>query len=79
MQTVGRVLLIFAIGLNLSSCSEDNNSNADNFDRTLILANLADHVIIPAYTTVSVNTGELAEKVRVFNTDPNEGHLNEAK
>ncbi len=58
IKTVLLLSLVYLI-----SCGEDNDRNADNFDRTLILENFANNIIIPAYNTLALNSKQLEEDI----------------
>lgn len=65
--------IIVTLVLVFSSCESKKNSSEesnDNFDRGAMLANWADNIIIPAYTSFNSKTTELKSKTTEFTTDP---------
>ena len=54
----------------LVSCEPDNHDdhddNGDNFDRTAMLINWADNIIIPAYDDFHVSLNSLNEAINSF-------------
>lgn len=66
------------LGLILFACSSDSGNseeNNDNFDRGAMLANWADNIIIPAYTSFNAKASELKIKADDFTTTPSEANL----
>ena len=69
------ILLVTVIG-----CKEDETgSTTSGFDRSLMLENLADHVIIPAYDKLNNEVIELDAAVSDFVSTPDVAHLREAR
>ncbi|QAA81141.1 peptidase M75 superfamily protein [Aequorivita sp. H23M31] len=64
----------------LSSCkSNDSNESTDNFDRGAMLANWADNIIIPAYTSFDSKVNDLKTKTNEFTSNPTEGKLQDLR
>ncbi len=61
------------------SCVEENNDNtaesSDDFDRTLILANWVDNIILPAYDAFEVEVSDLKTAETAFVSSPSEATL----
>ncbi|NBC66206.1 MAG: peptidase M75 superfamily protein [Bacteroidetes bacterium] len=69
---------VFILGLILLwGCTDDNPSgpDADDFDREEILVNWADNIILPAFESFSITTGELKTAGENFTADPNQESL----
>ncbi len=67
----------------LLSCETDENDNNDNdngdgFDRTSMLINWADNIIIPAYNDFYVSLNYLDDAINNFVSDPSDNLLQEA-
>ncbi len=66
------------LGLFLVSCGEKDESSStetDNFDRTQMLTDWADIIIIPAYQTYTTNLDALNSSYSNFEANPNETNL----
>ncbi len=64
---------VFTLALIFASCSNrsDNPDDTDdNFDRGAMLANWADNIIIPAYTSFNSKATELKTKTTEFTSEP---------
>lgn len=71
---VGLVTILLMAG----ACGSDNGKTeetTDNFDRGAMLANWADNIIIPAYSSFKSKTDELKSKTIEFTEDPTIGRL----
>lgn len=75
------VLITYVIGLLfLGSCKEDeNNSGTGNFDRKLLLENLADNNIIPNWAKLKVKTDSLETAIGIFTQSPTGTTLTNAR
>ncbi|SDX07091.1 imelysin family protein [Aequorivita viscosa] len=74
--------IVFSLALILASCSNssDNPESADdNFDRGAMLANWADNIIIPAYTSFNAKAADLKTKTSEFSTNPTVEKLQELR
>jgi len=63
------LLLLFIVGSCLIACSSDdpeNDNSTDNFDRSLMLMNWADNIILPSYQNFSNETNALKEASDAF-------------
>lgn len=71
------VLITSVIGLLfLGSCKEDeNNSGTGNFDRKLLLENIADNNIIPNWAMLKVKTDSLETAIGIFTQSPTNSTL----
>ena len=70
------LILVFSVAL-LFSCG-DNDSAGDtsnNFDRTAILTNWADNIIIPSYTNYQTKVNILNNSIIDFSANPTEANL----
>ncbi|MAN58759.1 MAG: peptidase M75 superfamily protein [Flavobacteriaceae bacterium] len=69
--------------LALWACSEDDSggpaSSGDSFDRSAMLVNWADNIIIPAYLNFGGTTQALESAVASFTQNPSEATLQEAR
>lgn len=73
-----KILLIFgfiAIVMACSSNDTNNNSGGDNYDRTALLTNWADNIIIPSYTNYQIKVQILVTNTNTFTTTPTETNL----
>lgn len=62
----------------LAACSGSTRSEK-NFDRTPLLSNLVDNVIIPGYRNLSTNNGELINSIKIFNANITPENLNQIR
>lgn len=70
--------LLLAATLIFVACSSDNESSEesnDSFDRGAMLANWADNIIVPAYTSFNAATTELQSKTSDFTSNPSTAGL----
>ncbi|TDD96166.1 imelysin family protein [Flavobacterium cellulosilyticum] len=72
-----KILLLTVTICLLIACSsgDTSNGNGDNFDRTAMLTNWADNIIIPSYTAYQAKVQVLLTAVATFNTAPTETNL----
>lgn len=61
----------------LQSCDNSSESPSNNFDRSAMLQNYADKLIIPAYTSLSTDISVLKDKAVAFTNSPNANSLDE--
>lgn len=59
----------------LISCGDEGNNATNNFDRTLLLENIANNIITPAYTAVEANTANLSTLAGTLSSDLSEENL----
>ena len=67
---LGFIALIFAC-----SSNDSNNSSGDNYDRTALLTNWADNIIIPGYVNYQAKVQLLVTATTTFVTTPTEVNL----
>lgn len=67
--------VIFAIATLACCSSSGDGGSSDNFDRTALLTNWADNIIIPGYVNYQSKLQTLVNDVAAFNTTPNEANL----
>ncbi|MGG7035020.1 MAG: imelysin family protein [Flavobacterium sp.] len=73
-----KIVSLLIIVLTLVGCTSNNNNSdnaADSYDRTTLLTNWADNIIIPAYTNYQSKTQVLVESTNTFTTTPTESNL----
>lgn len=70
------LVLICSITL-LFSCGEKDSpeETSNNFDRTALLTNWADNIILPSYTNYQIKVNNLSISITNFNTTPTEANL----
>jgi predicted lipoprotein len=70
------LLFVAAIAINACSSSEEMSPIiTDSFDRSALLENIADNIMIPAYEDFSVEMSALKSQGEVFTTTPNQMNL----
>lgn len=71
------LFLMVSLGIFLFSCSSDSESGSsgDNYDRTGLLTNWADNIIIPSYENYQAKVVLLNNDVTTFTTTPNQTNL----
>ncbi|MCO6163771.1 imelysin family protein [Flavobacterium sp. NRK F7] len=74
---LGCFSLLFLIAC--SSDSSSNETNNDNFNRTELLTNWADNIIIPRYENYQDKVALLDTKVSTFVSTPDQTNLNEVR
>ena len=74
MKRIFCVLFLLTL---LIGCGDDgpNGPNSSDFDRTELLENWADNLIIPAYESFSTEMDELESATSTFTTTPSESNL----
>lgn len=74
-----KLLILFCVLLTLSACTSSDNSEAsidgNNYNRTLLLTNWADNIIIPSYVNYQAKIEILATNINIFNTASTEVNL----
>jgi predicted lipoprotein len=72
-----KVLLFISFVAIIVACSssDDNNSDGNNYDRTALLTNWADNIIIPSYDNYKSKTQLLVTNSNAFTTTPTEANL----
>ncbi|PQJ23392.1 imelysin family protein [Tenacibaculum sp. SG-28] len=72
-------LLITSLSVACSSSSEDPDTPDDNYDRSKILTNVADNIIIPAFANFDEKLKTLQEKTTTFTASADENSLEEVR
>lgn len=71
--------LIFLVVLScvfvFSSCTDDDSTANDNFDRKAMLSNIGNQVIVPQFNQLQEDINVLLNLTQAFNTDPSESNL----
>lgn len=73
-----KVLLIISFVTVILACSSgggDNNSDENNYDRTALLTNWADNIIIPSYENYKTKLQIVVTNSTTFTTTPTEANL----
>ncbi len=73
-----KIVLIIGFVIALVACSsngKEDNTKDTNFDRTALLTNWADNIIIPSYTNYKSKLQILTTSVNTFVATPNESNL----
>ncbi len=74
-----KLLSLIIFGLLIVACSKDNGNETtqpiDSFDRGAMLANWADNIIIPAYTSFKTDVESLNTAATLFTNEPTEPNL----
>lgn len=78
MILAGTILLLVSLPL-IPSCTKEKLEQHRNFDRTEMLDNIANNVILPNHQQFADKTSELNEALLAFTTTPNFGKLNTAQ
>lgn len=79
MKKVFLIILTVCFIASCSSGDNENSKNGDNYDRTAMLTNWADNIIIPSYTAYQSKVQMLVTDVATFNTTPNETNLKQLR
>ncbi len=69
VRILSAAVLTIVLATVLISCNDDNESD-DDFDRTALLENMADNIIIPAYTDLSTKVTSLQNAATAFTQNP---------
>lgn len=77
LKKIAGLSFVFALVLACSSSDDDSSSssNGDGFDRSTLLVNWADNIIIPAYTDLEAKLSTLKTDKDVFVATPNQANL----
>ncbi|MFE3849125.1 imelysin family protein [Flavobacterium sp. LB3P45] len=73
-----KILLILSLIVLIAACSSnegESNTDGNNYDRTVLLTNWADNIIIPSYVNYQAKVQILATNSNAFVTTPTEGNL----
>ncbi len=76
---IKKILGVLTIVILVSSCGSDSNpsdnSSDDNFDRSKILINVADNIVVPAFEAFDAKLVSLEEKANSFVNSPSQQTL----
>ncbi|MGB0521740.1 MAG: imelysin family protein [Flammeovirgaceae bacterium] len=70
-----RVIPFLILMMGIFGCSDDGATDGPVYDRSAMLTNWADNIIIPAYTAFSTELTALKTAGTTFTTTPTEGNL----
>ena len=70
-----RIILILCLFVMALSCSKDENTAPDTYDRTALLTNWADNIIVPSYTNYQSNVAILQTNTNLFIATPTIANL----
>ncbi|PWA08483.1 imelysin family protein [Flavobacterium laiguense] len=73
-----KILLIISFVAFIAACSsngENSNADGDNYNRTALLTNWADNIIIPSYENYKVKLQIVVTNSNTFTTTPTEANL----
>ncbi len=84
MITGKKVFLVLIAALIVVACTSSSTDdepkvNNDNFDRTALLVNVADNIVIPAFEDLGAKLSELKSKKDAFVATPNQTNLEELR
>jgi uncharacterized protein len=74
-QVIFFVLIASGLSMWLSSCSDDNGTETPDFDRTVMLQNISENLIVPAYSDLSTDIGSLQASATAFTQNPSTATL----
>ena len=70
-----KIILILCLFVMALSCSKDENTAPDTYDRTALLTNWADNIIVPSYTNYQAKVSVLQENTNIFIATPTTANL----
>lgn len=73
-----KILLILSLIIIVVACSSnegENNSDGNNYDRTALLTNWADNIIVPSYVNYQAKVQTLITNTNTFVATPSEANL----
>lgn len=80
---IARFIALSTLVLGMLSCSSEDGQGEQNrvesFDRSALLANWADNIIVPSFINFAEYTGELQEKTEAFTAAPTVENLAELR
>ncbi len=79
MKKVIALFILAVVGLGCSSNDNEEVNNTPTFDRSAILVNWADNIIIPSYENYTAKVTTLSEKAATFTQTPDEAGLAELR
>lgn len=76
-----KILLLLSLLLIIIACSggESSDTTGDNYNRTNLLTNWSDNIIIPSFENYQTKVGTLKSKVESFNSAPTTAALTEVR
>lgn len=75
MKKILLILSLIVIVVACSSNERDNNSDENNYDRTALLTNWADNIIVPSYVNYQAKVQILVTSTNTFVATPTEANL----
>lgn len=79
MKKILALFILAVVGLGCSSNDNEEVNNTPTFDRSAILVNWADNIIIPSYENYTAKVTSLSEKATTFTQTPDEAGLAELR
>ena len=73
------VVLCLTAGLMVHGCSDEGPDSTDTFDRSRMLTQFADQVIVPSYDDVCAKATDLVATIDTFRREPTEQHLEDCR
>jgi len=70
---------LIALALVAGGCSSEDPAPADDFDRTAMLTEMADGIILPSYDRLATTTADLSSAVAAFTRSPDVASLRTAQ
>ncbi|WPR70075.1 imelysin family protein [Flavobacterium sp. NG2] len=71
-----KLIFLFSLITLLAACSSNEGSgDSDNYDRTALLTNWANNIIVPSYTNYQAKVQTLVTDAATFNSNPTEANL----
>lgn len=75
MKKIVSLLIMFALLVGCNSNNNNSDNTEDSYDKTALLTNWADNIIIPAYVNYQSKTQVLVESTNAFTASPTESNL----
>ncbi|TRX04484.1 imelysin family protein [Flavobacterium gawalongense] len=75
MKKILLILSLIALVVACSSNEGDNNTDGNNYDRTALLTNWADNIIVPSYVNYQAKLQTLVTSTNTFVATPTEANL----
>lgn len=75
---IKKIVFVVFVSMVIGACSKDegSSSSSDSFNRTTLLTNMADNIIIPAHQDLDTKLTDLVTKKDAFIASPNQNSLN---
>lgn len=79
-----KLFIFFSVIATVVACSSSDDNGSDstggsNFDRTALLTNWADNIIIPSFTNYQLKIQALNASITAFNTTTTEANLSNVR